>query len=267
MRAGAFPLAILPGAGGGAPNLAAFVDSDAELGRLSVIRYPGWTRYISTDFSADALIRELASEIGRRAPSGPIGVIGVSLGGHFGYAVALQLQAMGREVAGLCAIDSFMITTAAATPGWGRRHFARALGYLRQGSFERLSGFARSLFWRALLRLAGGRAPERLRRFQNSDWLRAALGRDPAFEQELSMRLLMREVAPWLAALDRDPPPLAVPSAFLRTGRTAGDDPKWRLRCPNIEIVEIPGDHESLFDPGHIEAFHEAFLSATRHWR
>jgi len=266
-RALAFPLAIFPGAGGGAPNLSAFTASDADLSRLSMIRYPGWTRYLLADFSADALIRELASEVASRAPSGPIGLIGVSLGGHFGYAVALQLQAMGREVAGLCAVDSFMVTTAAATPGWGRRHFVRALGYLRQGSFERLSAFARLLFWRALMRLAGGRAPALLRRFQNSSRLRAALARYPTFELELSMRLLMREVAPWLAALDRDPPPLAIPCAFLRTGRNAGDDPKWRRRCPNVEIVEIPGDHETLFDPGNIEAFREAFLSATRDWR
>jgi thioesterase domain-containing protein len=266
-QAHAFGLAILPGAGGGAPNVAAFAASDADLSRMSVIRYPGWTRYLSADFSADALIRELASDIASRAPTGSIGLIGVSLGGHFGYAVALQLQAMGRDVAGLCAVDSFMVTTAAATPGWGRRHFARALGYLRQGSFERLSAFVRSLFWRALMRLAGGRAPMLLRRFQNSGWLRAALARNPAFEAELSMRLLMREVAPWMALLDRDPAPLSVPCAFLRIGQTAGDDPKWRRRCPNIEIVEIPGDHEALFDPGNIEALREAFLGATRRWR
>ena len=234
---------------------------------MLVVCYPGWTRYVSADFSAEALIRELASDIVSRAPSGPIGLVGVSLGGHLAYAVALRLQAMGRKVAGLCAINSFMVTTAAATPGWGRRHFARALGYLRHGSFERLSAFASTLFWRALVRLAGGRAPTLLRQFKDSGWLRAALARNPTFELELSMRLLLRDVAPWLASLDCDPTPLLAPSAFLRTGHIADNDPKWRRRCPNVEIVEIPGDHESLFDPDNIEGLRAAFLSATQNWR
>jgi len=36
-------------------------------------------------------------------------MIGVSLGGHFAYALALRLKEMGREIAMLCAIDSFIV--------------------------------------------------------------------------------------------------------------------------------------------------------------
>lgn len=81
------------------------------------------------------------------------------------------------------------------------------------------------------------------------------------------MRLLMRATSPWLGERDRDPIPLQVPAAHLRTASTAGDDAAWRARCPNIEIVEIAGDHDSLFDAENFVGMRRAFASATRGWR
>ncbi len=86
-------------------------------------------------------------------------------------------------------------------------------------------------------------------------------------EAELSMRMLVRTTAPWLAELDRTPVPLEVPAVLLRTALAQGDDAAWRLRCPNIRIVEIPGHHHNLFDPENVSALHEAFIAATEEWR
>jgi thioesterase domain-containing protein len=260
------PLVIyLSGAGGGAPDLDIFRDGVEDGTHFEVIGYPGWQRYVAEGFSAEVLIADLAEKISIKVPRGPIRIIGNSIGGHFGYAVALRLQAMGREIAGFCAIDAFMITSSAPSKGWMRRALTRALELLRKRNIGEFVRYVRSLFWRALLRLLRGRLPSLLSRFSSSGPLVSGL--DPIFEEELSMRLLIREAAPWIASLDRNPIPLWAPAILLRTRLAADDDAAWRRRCPNIEIFEVPGRHHSLFESENISSLRAAFLTATRNWR
>ncbi len=80
------------------------------------------------------------------------------------------------------------------------------------------------------------------------------------------MRLLIREAAPWVAGLDRDPKVLDIPAVLLRTLATAGDDAAWRRRCPQISIYELPGRHDTLFDTENLAPIHELFVEATRGW-
>ena len=261
-----FPIAILSGAGGEAPAPRAFSSTDAELRRLEPVPYPGWKRYLDEDFSADGLIEDLASTIARRAAGGKVGVVGISLGGHLGYAVALRLQQMGVTVAGFCAIDSFMVSSDAAKPGWRGRFVARVVALLLSGSFGELAVYLRLMAWRGLIRLSGANAPALLRRLRDFRGASAAIAFDPILEKEVTMRLLLREIAPWLARLDRRPSPLSVTATHLRSRHTEGDDLSWRRRCPNMEFIEVPGDHETLFDPENIEAVHAAFLRATQDW-
>jgi hypothetical protein len=124
----------------------------------------------------------------------------------------------------------------------------------------------RARFWRGLLRLAGARLPILLGRFAASG-LPLLLRLDPIFEDELSMRLLVREVAPWIPSLDREPIVLKAPSVLLRTRECSVEDALWRLRCPGIKIIEIPGDHQTLFDPENVGALRKSFAVATRAWR
>jgi thioesterase domain-containing protein len=106
-----------------------------------------------------------------------------------------------------------------------------------------------------------------LRRVGPSDGSRAIFALDPTFEKEMNMRLLLREAAPWVPSLDRDPVALQAPTVLLRTKLTAGDDPGWRTRCANLQIVEIPGDHQTLFEPPDVHSLHDAFVAATAEWR
>jgi thioesterase domain-containing protein len=261
--ASSFRFAVLSGAGGGVPDLRAFVAG--ETARFAPVPYPGWRRYAEEGFSAPALIRGLADEIA--GWGGRIAILGVSLGGHLGYAVALRLQSLGVEVAGLCVVDSFLIASADVQPGSTGRHLARLRALAQSPASGRLGPQARSLFWRGLLRMAGDRAAPLLRRWRDSGLFRAACAADPIFESELSMRLLLRAASPWLSGLDRSPETLHVRAAHLRTASAAESDDAWRARCPNIQIVEIPGDHDSLFDPENFAAMRRAFASATRDWR
>jgi thioesterase domain-containing protein len=257
------PTVFLSGAGGGVPDLDVFRAGPDDPTRVEVISYPGWKRYAAGGYTADALIDDLASEIARRVPGGPIRIIGVSIGGHFGYAVGLRLQARGREVAGLCAIDSMMMESSGPSAGWRHRALAQAFELLRGRRLSDLVLFVRSKFWRALVRAAGNRLPSLARRWPAS--LPSAL--DALFEEELSMRLLIRLVAPWMASLDRNPAALEAPALLLRTGFAAGVDDAWRRRCPEIKIFEIPGKHHNLFDAENAGRLHESFINATRSWR
>ena len=119
------PVIFLSGAGGGAPDLNVFRQHPDDTTSFEVISYPGWKRYVADGFSAQVLIADLTEKIAARVPQGPIRIVGLSIGGHFGYAAALRLQSMGREIAGFCAIDTFMIASAnrkANDTDWTLRH-------------------------------------------------------------------------------------------------------------------------------------------------
>jgi thioesterase domain-containing protein len=261
------PIIFLSGAGGGAPDLDLFRGGVEDLTRIEVIGYPGWKRYVADGFSAKVLIADLVAQIATRVPQGPIRIVGLSIGGHFGYAAALRLQEMGREVTGFCAIDTFMIVSAEPSAGWKGRALTEGLELLRGQRFGEFTRFVRSKFWRGLVRLAGGRLPGLLQGFSSFSRLPIVSTFDPIFEEELSMRLLVRQAAPWIASLDREPVALEAPTVLLRTNLTASDDAAWRGRCPNIEIFEIQGQHHSLFEPENVGSLRKAFLTATRGWR
>src|SRR5215468_6781322 len=120
-----------------------------------MIGYPGWRRYVEIGFSAEKLIEDLAAQMAIRAPEGPIRIIGISIGGHLGYAAAVRLQASGRKIGGFCAIDSFAVTSASPMAGWKRRALQAGAALLRDRRFDEFGRFLRSRFWRASLRPAG----------------------------------------------------------------------------------------------------------------
>jgi thioesterase domain-containing protein len=258
---------VLPGANSRPPDLAVFGADPASSTRFEVISYPEWRRYFADGFSAEVLIADLASQIATRVPLAPIHIIGISIGGHFGYAAALRLQASGREIAGFCAIDSFMVDSSELSAGWKGRALALSWRLLRERRIKDLSIFVRSRFWRALFRLARDRLPSLLSVFAASGQLPAFLASSSVFEAELNMRLLIREMAPWIGLLDRNPVALNAPAILLRTTESAGDDAAWRGRCPGIEIFEIPGKHQTIFEPENLTAVHRSFVAATRAWK
>jgi thioesterase domain-containing protein len=255
---------FLPGGGGGGEHdLAAFAEGLPDPIHFEIISYPGWQRYVEPDYSAEALIAELTAEVVKRVPTGPIRLMGLSIGGHLGYVIALRLRDLGREIPLFCAIDSFMVTSSAPSAGWQGRALSDALDLLKKGRLRDFAKLVRSKAWRGLMRLAGGRLAGILRSSSGDGKLPSIFAGDAVAEQELSMRLLLREVAPWVAALDHDPVPLPVPAILLRTEASAVHDAAWRQRCPNLSIHEVPGKHLTLFEPENIGSLRDAFVAAT----
>jgi thioesterase domain-containing protein len=257
---------FFPGGGGGWSDHRSYDASFLGLInsiRFEPIQYPDSRRFIADGFSAEVFISELVDQIVAKVPRGRVWIVGFSIGGHFGYASALRLQAIGREIAGFCAIDAYMMTSSKPRPGWKKRHLEEALQLLHSRRFHELPTFVRKRFWRAQLRLL----PAFTRILARSERGRTLAAFDPVLDHELKLRVFYREVAPWVGSLDRDPVAINAPAALLRTQETAGDDSAWRRRCPNIKIIEIDGDHTTLFDTENAGSFRNAFVAATHNWR
>src|SRR5262249_22692823 len=159
----------------GALNLTGFRVGFSDATRFETLTYPGWQRYVANGFSAEVLIADLAAQITTKVPQGKIRIVGVSIGGHFAYATALHLNVIGREIAGFCAIDAFMISSSDPSAGWIGRALSEGLELLRKRRIGELVRFARSKLWRSLLRLAGSRLPNIVRRFASAGRLPSAL--------------------------------------------------------------------------------------------
>jgi thioesterase domain-containing protein len=259
------PIIFLPGTGGEIPNFSGLSVGYSESSCFEALTYPGWQQYASKGFTIEALIADLEAQIVTKVPEGPIQIVGYSVGGHFGYATAVRLQATGREIAGFCAIDSFMIESLGPSAEWKSRVLSEALEILCKGHLHEFGRFIRSKIWRGLFRLAGSRLRSLIRSFSFSG-LQSVYTFDPIFEKELNLRLLTQAVVPWAASLDREPVELDAPASLLRTRLTASDDAAWHRRCPNIEIFEIPGQHQTLLQADDISSLREAFVTATRFW-
>jgi thioesterase domain-containing protein len=261
------PTLVLTGAGGGSVDPALFrTNAVGEVSGVETIVYPGWRRYTEIGFSAEGLVEDLAAQMAARVTEGPIRLIGMSLGAHLAYAVALKLQASGRQIGGFCAVDPFMGSTASPSAGWKTRAVKNGASLLRDRSLDDFGRFVRARCWRASLRPPRGRLAVVIRRITSSGRLPWVLAVDPIFEQELSMRLLIQAVNPWAASLDRKPVALEAPAGLLRISSNVAADAVWRRRCPRIRVVEIPGDHDALWRAETASSIRETFIAATQDW-
>ena len=249
----ATPLIILPGAGG-MDEIQAFKNDLEATTPFKTVCYPTWQPHFAGGFHGERLVALLAARISHWVPSGPIRIVGYSIGGHLAYLTALTLEAGGREIAGLCAIDPFL-NSRALTKGW---HLLRALKF---GELARLS---RTKLRRMVLRASGGRLANLPGSARPTDSSNEGLDPDPRAEAEVL--LWLRDATAWISSLDRHPVALNAPAILLRTRLFAVEDATWRRRCPNVCIHEVAGQHLTLFEPQNIGSLRNAFLDATREW-
>lgn len=260
MTAGPPVFLTFAGAGGGQLDPGLFVEPSARTVEFRAVRLPGWRWHLQAPRGPGDLQAHLLDEVARLAPSGPLRFVGVSLGGHLAYDVAVRCQARGRVIEGLCLVDSFFGVP--PVPGRVRlkRELARALREMRLGGF---------LFQHGLRRLL-----PRWERLRWRAWQRhAAEGTDPwdlrdgsLVERELSMRLLLQLTAPVSAAPIAEPDALRAPALLLRTADNAGQDALWARRCPGLDVAEVPGTHHTLSGADATRVIRERFRATPWAW-
>ena len=254
---------VLPGSGGGSPDVEPFRAGYGSTVQFRWLTYPSWRWYLKRRCFED-LIAHLASQIEPHAPNGPLHILGFSLGGHLGYAVAMRLHKTATAVAGFCVVDAFAVSSAAARPGWMSRFGALLMRLLVERQFGELAREMHPRVWRTLLRLAAGQLVCVLTWLERFGVVTRISELDPLFEHELTMRLLLRLAAPGIAALDNDPEQFTVPTVLLRTAETASSDAYWKRRIPDIEICDIPGNHPSMMAPENMAAMGRVFEKSRR---
>ena len=265
MKSSCCTILFFPGAGGEVPDLFGFESEENK--QFEAVAYPEWRLCGEREFTTERLLADLDAQIAAKAPRGSIQVVGYSIGAHLAYCAALRLLAGNRQVTGFCVLDSFMIRSISPSPGWQRRALTLGIATIRAGRLRDFVQLIRSKFYRAMLRLSPKRFPDLLCKTSPTGLLGRAVNLDKVLCKELTVHLLVQKLAPLLRKIDFDPAILAVPTILLRTRENMKDDQAWRLRCPNLQVIEISGQHESLFDSENIISLQAAFATAMQRLR
>ena len=192
-----------------------------------------------TDVAAAA--RDYLVEVRRRQPHGPYLLSGYSGGGITAYEMAQQLRDAGEEVAVLALID----TPLPVRPGLTKPDKALIkLAELRRKGFGYIGEWARNrLAWEKEKRQGPGRddtgAPGA--EFNNIKIQNAFLQAVGSYQ-----------TPPWVGAITLFRPALDFHwkvtdgNWVSREKEYVFEDNDWRKYAPNIQIIEVPGDHEAM---------------------
>jgi len=193
-------------------------------------------------------------------PEGPLILGGWCLDGVLVYEIAQQLRAGGRPLPLVVMFDSYNPRTEGQSP-WlvrgdrllfhlrnlARLDSSRVLAYGRE-RWQTLSQDYRSRKWRAEYRQR----------------LREGLGLDPQLrDPEQIMRV---------AALDYEPLPYPGAVLLLRPAerppsQRADAARGWRKLAPRLQVVDVPGNHTSMFREPNVERMAEAVRTAIEQSR
>ena len=183
--------------------------------------------------------RDMIAEIRQVQPRGPYMVGGFSGGGITAYEIAQQLSAEGEEIASVIMLD---------TPLPQRRPLSRADRAAIQKIELRKKGIGYPVQW------AKNRIKWELEKRRHSPEEAADTPHfhDATIEAAFYEAIGKYQVRPWNGPLTLFRPPL-VGKWEVAPGRWVNDerayvlpDNDWTGHAPNIEVFEVPGDHDSM---------------------
>lgn len=186
---------------------------------------------------ADAA-RDYIAEMKQVQPNGPYFVGGFSGGGITAYEIAHQLRRMGDEVALVVLLD---------TPLPQRRPLSRRDRLLIQWQETRRKGFAYPVLW-----LRNRVRWEIEKRRATTETQTAHSFHNAEIEQAFLNAVASYEMRPWDGPVALFRPPLVgtwtVSNRRLVNHERAYlfEDNDWGQHTPGIEVVEVPGDHDSM---------------------
>lgn len=272
---------MIPGCGGrDEPGLIKFRAECTPPLAFELIQVGDWRKWVEDEFTFDDLVGRVSAEIVERNPHGPIQLSGYSQGGQLAYASALALRRSGHSVTFVGLLDTLSgpgIThenwNGGTTSGLKRRmksltDFSKlALRYLanqlRGGDGVDRAGGARTRLVLALwvLRPSASRPRSLLR-------LLARHGR-PLFRGAGGVRLeiaiqlrLFAEM--WQIWCEQDKTaPLDARVVLFRSTEPGTPDFGWAGVCPQLSIVQIDGNHETMFDAEYLSDLAASFTGAV----
>lgn len=254
---------FFPPSGGTDRFLAGFCRTVADRIALRVLNYPGIGILARSDASLETIAAHAVRQIDREKPEGPLVLAGYSAGSDVAYAALGQLLGSGRQVALLGVFDTdvtgipYPAPPAAPRPPVAR--LSRLWRGLRRGYWLKLTSMllTDALFARPAVRRATS----------------LLVGLDPPFPESwkivlstiVQLRLFQRLHTEWL---DRPKgKPLDTPVLLFRSAepRPPGvpRDLGWSTRAHSIDIIDVRGDHQGMFQAEDHDLMVQEFVSAA----
>jgi thioesterase domain-containing protein len=228
------------------------------------IDYPEWRNLTDSERAMDHLLEAAERQVTAKSSNRPVLILGYSLGAQIGWGFAHRFQRAGRTVAFFGAINGRVVATDKPDGDWMRRAVRDFASDLLRGNFRAVGAFIRSRFSRLLQRAAGSDLPKMARRWARRGRLPWLLSRNPAFETELNMRLLIRAAIPWTQKIESELPPLDCPSLLVRGPDDETFDGRWRSLCPRLNIKAVTSLHLAILEPSHFQEVVGLIKAAAR---
>jgi thioesterase domain-containing protein len=217
------------------------------------ITYPEWRNLTDPDRAMEHVLNGVERQVRAKVSNGPVLILGYSLGAQIGWGFAHDLQRAGGTVAFFGAINGRVVATHKPDGRWLRRAVGEFASELLRGDIRAVGAFISSRFSRLLQRAAGGDLPKMADGWARRGRLPWLLSRNPVFETELNMRLLIRAAVPWTQKIENELAPLECSSVLVRGPDDEAFDGRWRSLCPRLEIKAVTGSHAAILEPPHLQ--------------
>ena len=256
------PLFLVHGAGGdvlwGYANLAKCMPADQPIFGIKSRGQTGHEEFSTIEAMAAAYVEAIRAH----QPLGPYYLGGYCFGGNVAYEMARQLQEAGQSVAMLAMMDSAPSNAGYEEMEWWRPSFAvkfsRNLG-IWLSDFSRLPLKDQKQFILRKSRSFVRKLSRKVFRRGDPDLVDLEEVIDPGHVSENELHLWQAHLQALVSHKDR---PYTGPVLLLRTkGQplfcSMADDFCWRSLAPALEVVIVPGAHESIFVEPHVQTLAE----------
>jgi len=242
------PLVFLfPGLDDDELRLASFRRALTDRINFVLIEYPDWPAMSRPGWRFADLVNAVVIQMVERSSDAPLLLAGYSFGGELAFAAARRAVALGYPVRWLGILDTDLTRVPQPLSGGiveRLRHYAAEIAHdVRHDRLHKIVGLSLAKLARQGFGLDNAA--------RTASWWRSVLPLRTQFWFDRRTRsiLRMRALWRWLDAVD--PGTLDAPVGLFRSELGRGASPAdlgWRARCPNLSIVQVPGDHHTLFD-------------------
>jgi amino acid adenylation domain-containing protein len=255
---------LVPGMGGDTPVLIRFRKEWESIARIVTLEYPDWTQLLDLERGMEILVEHFLRQIHDVSEDGPVWLLGYSMGGNCAHAIAVRLIDAQRQVAFLGLLDTEAESTFSIVLSAQLQKRATLLEEAQQALHD-VGRIFRAIPQRDLMRVTALAIVRRL----TSPRARPALSiaarlRHAQLPIRFSYHLhyyfnearRLATAASWCRTVREAPVPIAIPAFLFRTNAHSADTPAdlgWERHLPGIEIVETPGDHNSMLGPAHLK--------------
>lgn len=235
-------LFLFPGSVGYGPSLAAFAAAMGKVARVNPIRYPGLVAILDGNNSLAAMAAAALEQISRAQPTGPVRLLGHSLGGAVAFEVAARLLAAGRSVRFLGILDTSLLDEPS-------NHWETLNRTFHRIRTNRIS--AHRMACRALAKITVAIGCERyltriLDRFAKGEF------NPTSFRTKLELQEVLRAQS-FFRWLDAPKPALPIAGTLFRCSREGMPRALgWDSTLAHLDVVPIKGNHIDLVIEPHL---------------